>query len=73
MSIHNYYNILSPPLGSGIKKLFLGSYAEVRKGVHKTLGVMRAIKIISKSEATSEEINRVLHEAEILKKIVKIF
>jgi len=36
------------------------------------LGITRAIKIISKSEATSEEITRVLHEAEILKKIVQI-
>lgn len=47
--------------------LISGSYAEVRKGVHKVLGITRAIKIISKSEATNEEVSRVLHEAEILK------
>ncbi|CAD8212165.1 unnamed protein product [Paramecium octaurelia] len=61
-SIHDVYKLLSPPLGSG-------SYAEVRKGVHKVLGITRAIKIISKSEATNEEVSRVLHEAEILKQL----
>lgn len=50
----------------------IGSYAEVRKGIHKVLGVTRAIKIISKSEASNEEVTRVLHEAEILKQLVSI-
>ncbi|CAD8049302.1 unnamed protein product [Paramecium sonneborni] len=61
-AIHDIYQILSPPLGSG-------SYAEVRMGIHKVLGITRAIKIISKLKASNEEITRVLHEAEILKKL----
>lgn len=39
-------------------------------GIHKVLGITRAIKIISKLKASNEEITRVLHEAEILKKLV---
>lgn len=34
--------MLSPPIGKG-------AYGEVRKALHKTTGILRAVKIISKN------------------------
>lgn len=57
MMFINYYPLHQEAVQIIIK---LGSYAEVRKGIHKVLGITRAIKIITKSEASSEEVTRVL-------------
>ncbi|CAD8110074.1 unnamed protein product [Paramecium sonneborni] len=65
------YTLLNPPLGSG-------AYGEVRKGIHKQTGIMRAVKIIHKSQTTKEEQERLMNEVQILQKldhpnIIKIY
>ncbi len=47
-----------------------GAYGEVRKSIHKTTGLQRAIKMIKKSELSQGERERMILEVEILKKIV---
>lgn len=59
------YKMGKSPLGKG-------AYGEVRKSIHKTTGLQRAIKIIKKSELSAGERERMILEVEILKKIVSI-
>ena len=75
--ISTYYQILSPPLGKGLRNkknnlLFQGTYGEVRKAINKQSGMLRAIKIIHKRSTGSEDIERLMNEVEILKKLVSL-
>jgi calcium-dependent protein kinase len=42
------YSLINPALGSG-------AFGEVRKAIHKTSGLTRAIKIITKEKISEEE------------------
>lgn len=57
------YSILSPPIGKG-------SFGEVRKAIHKSTGLNRAVKIINNKASTSEELERITREVKILNKLV---
>lgn len=48
-------------------RLGAGSFAEVRRCVHKLTGQIRAVKIYRKEKVSSEELRALMHEAEILK------
>ncbi|CAD8111645.1 unnamed protein product [Paramecium sonneborni] len=63
LSIKDVYEILPSKLG-------IGSQSVVKIGLHKVLGITRAIKIIDKSTVLIGDISTVLHEAEILKQLV---
>lgn len=70
-NISNDYDLLDPPLGTG-------AFGEVRKGVHKASGMIRAVKIIDKKMAGNDEIEKLINEVEIMKKldhphIVKVY
>jgi len=56
------YNVLSPPLGRG-------AFGEVRKAIHKSTSIVRAIKIIYKESSTPNELKRISNEVDILKKL----
>ncbi|CAD8205468.1 unnamed protein product [Paramecium pentaurelia] len=56
------YTLLNPPLGNG-------AYGEVRKAIHKSTNLMRAVKIIHKSQTTKQEQERLINEVEILQKL----
>eukprot|EP01017_Pseudomicrothorax_dubius_P034140 TRINITY_DN4645_c0_g3_i2.p1 TRINITY_DN4645_c0_g3~~TRINITY_DN4645_c0_g3_i2.p1 ORF type:complete len:444 (-),score=68.62 TRINITY_DN4645_c0_g3_i2:420-1751(-) len=65
------YHLTSPPLGSG-------AFGEVRKGIHRASGSVRAVKIINKSATKEEERERLTNEVDILRQldhpnIIKIF
>lgn len=48
----------------------LGAFGEVRKCQHKKLKAIRAVKILRKNALDEKEIERFIHEIEILKKLV---
>lgn len=56
------YNVLHPPLGRG-------AFGEVRKAIHKSTSIVRAIKIIYKENSAPQELKRITNEVEILKKL----
>ncbi|CAD8185028.1 unnamed protein product [Paramecium octaurelia] len=56
------YTLLNPPLGSG-------AYGEVRKAIHKSTNMMRAVKIIHKAQTSMEEQERLMNEVKILQKL----
>ncbi|CAD8079716.1 unnamed protein product [Paramecium primaurelia] len=65
------YTLLNPPLGSG-------AYGEVRKAIHKSTNLLKAVKIIHKSQTSKEEQERLMNEVKMLQKldhpnIIKIF
>ncbi|CAD8109050.1 unnamed protein product [Paramecium sonneborni] len=65
------YTLLNPPLGSG-------AYGEVRKAIHKSTNLMKAVKIIHKSQTSKEEQERLMNEVNMLQKldhpnIIKIY
>ena len=69
--ITNDYNLLEPPLGTG-------AFGEVRKAVHRGTGMSRAVKIIDKKMANADEIEKLINEVEVMKKldhphIVKVY
>ncbi|EGR33828.1 protein kinase domain protein [Ichthyophthirius multifiliis] len=69
--IHHDYTILNPPLGKG-------AYGEVRKAIHKTTQIARAIKIISKQSTSRSDQERLKMEVDMLKvldhpNIIKVY
>ncbi|CAD8100160.1 unnamed protein product [Paramecium primaurelia] len=65
------YTLLNPPLGSG-------AYGEVRKAIQKSTNLMKAVKIIHKSQTSKEEQERLMNEVKMLQKldhpnIIKVF
>ena len=69
--IRDEYKIWTDCLGKG-------AFGEVRKALHLQSGVYRAVKIIYKAQASSEEQKKILNEIEILRSldhpnIVKIY
>ena len=76
-NINQEYTLLTPPLGKGKLhnkffnlKLFKGAFGEVRKAIHKISGLVRAVKIIKKSETCLEEEEELRNEINVLKKLV---
>lgn len=51
----------------------LGAYGEVRKAVHKSSGLLRAVKIIYMGDVEESEKANFENEVEILKNLVKHF
>lgn len=62
MRITKEYNVLSPPLGRG-------AFGEVRKAIHKSTSIVRAVKIIFKDNSTPQELKRITNEVDMLKKL----
>jgi len=55
-----------------------GAFGEVRKAIHRHTGLVRAIKIIRKSDSSEEYQQKLINEVEILKRldhpnIIKIY
>ena len=63
--IEDYYSIIYPELGQG-------AFAKVCKVLHRETGIIRAVKIISKANASAEERERIINEVNILKTLVYI-
>ncbi|CAK95072.1 unnamed protein product (macronuclear) [Paramecium tetraurelia] len=65
------YTLLNPPLGSGIHiiQTLLGAYGEVRKAIHKSTNLMKAVKIIHKAQTSKEEQERLMNEVKMLQKL----
>jgi len=61
-NISNDYELLDPPLGTG-------AFGQVRKGVHKTTGMVRAVKIIDKKLASADELEKLTNEVTIMKSL----
>ena len=61
-------------MGSGTMHLmnFIGAFGEVRMCQHRTMRNVRAVKILKKAALKQEEIERFIHEIEILKTLVSI-
>ena len=57
--------MLVPPLG-------IVAFGEVSKALHKTYGVLRAIKIMAKDHMSPEEHNRLLNEVNIMQNMVLV-
>ena len=53
------------------KFISLGAFGEVRKALHKKSNMYRAIKIMSKSNTSKEEQEKMINEIEILKVLVR--
>lgn len=53
-------------------KKIQGAFGEVRKAVHKTTRLTRAIKIINKFSTSQEDQKKLLNEVNILKELVNI-
>ena len=53
-----------------IHNILLGAFGEVRKAIHKITGQQRAIKMIKKKLAKQEELDKLINEVNMLKKLV---
>lgn len=51
---------------------FIGAFGEVRKCQHKKIKAIRAVKILRKDALDAMEVERFIHEIDILKKLVRI-
>jgi len=60
-SIYNDYTVINPAIGRG-------AYGEVKKAIHRVTGLVRAVKIISKSSSPLE-LKKLKHEVDILKRL----
>ncbi len=61
-------------MGSGNEKCCksnLGAFGEVRMCQHRKMRAIRAVKILKKAALKKEEIERFIHEIEILKTLVR--
>ena len=50
-----------------------GAFGEVRKAIHKSTSIVRAVKIIFKDNSTPQELKRITNEVDMLKKLVRPF
>lgn len=57
------YKLLSPPIGNG-------SYGVVRKCIHLDSQQYRAVKIVSKDKASEKQVQLLVREIEMLKRMV---
>ena len=55
-----------------INNKILGASGEVRKCQHKKIKAIRAVKILRKDALDEKEVERFIHEIDILKKLVRI-
>lgn len=65
--------IIGSQMGAGkvyYRSSFKGAYGEVRMCQHRILRAIRAVKILKKSALKEEEIERFIHEIQILKSLV---
>ena len=51
----------------------LGAFGEVRKCLHKKVKQVRAVKILRKDALNQQDVERFIHEIEILKTLVRLF
>ena len=70
-NIHDHYLLYSPPLGKG-------AFGEVRKAVHKSSKIVRAVKMLMKSKTKEDDKKRLFNEVEVLRRldhpnILKVF
>jgi serine/threonine protein kinase len=49
----------------------VGAFGEVRKCQHKKIKAIRAVKILRKDALDEKEVERFIHEIDILKKLVR--
>lgn len=57
-NVEKEYKLISPPLGQG-------AFGEVRKAIHKSSGLERAVKIIYKDKSDPAELAKVKDEVKI--------
>lgn len=57
-NVEQEYKLLSPPLGQG-------AFGEVRKAIHKSSGLERAVKIIYKDKSDPAELAKIKDEVSI--------
>lgn len=53
-----------------MKLRLIGAFGEVRKCMHKNLRTVRAVKILKKEALDEKDIERFIHEIDILKTLV---
>jgi len=61
-NVEKEYNLINPPLGQG-------AFGEVRKAIHKSSNLERAVKIIYKDKSNPEELAKIKDEVTILSKL----
>jgi len=62
-NINDSYFLITPAIGKG-------SYGEVRKAIHKATGLVRAVKMITKSAISEKDKENIMQEINILRKLV---
>lgn len=50
--------------------IYAGAFGEVRKCQHKAIKAIRAVKILRKDALNQQDVERFIHEIEILKTLV---